>query len=411
MAPCQQWLETLPSPSGVLEEIQRNGRDAIFKQEFPFKALEEWRLTDLNRLEDVLKLPIATETSNQNLLKTNKWPEKQKCGFRIVLHPNCQPYNSLDLPPGLRVLTIDEIHKNIGNTLGLLNVNNDWPIRINEAATHQLLALKVEGRNVPPIELIMPAQTGEFVPTRVIILLEEQSKLELLQIALGSGNSTHSHILEIHLAKEAELEHGLIACGNGEASCMANLAIMQKNSSHYSLTSIQEGWNFSRFEPRILQIDGHATTTLKGLQVSDHNQQVATHSLVRFSGPDGNLDQLHKAVSKDKSHSIFNGLIEVPKIAQGTNAKQLSRNLLLSKSARIDTKPQLEIVADNVQCSHGATVSQLQEEELFYLCSRGISLNQSTSLLLKGYFQEIISHLPAEANRWEILDNLLGKQG
>ena len=170
---------------------------------------------------------------------------------------------------------------------------------------------------------------------------------------------------------------------------------------------IQKGWCLSRIEPRIIQLNGKSKTSLKGLQISTEKEQVATHSLVRFNGPEGYLNQLQKAAACKRSHSIFNGAISVPKIAQKTNASQLSRNLLLSDLARIDTKPELEIVADDVKCSHGATVSQLQKEELFYMLSRGISSEQATSLLLKGYCQEIINSLPIEAGRWKILDKML----
>jgi Fe-S cluster assembly protein SufD len=96
----------------------------------------------------------------------------------------------------------------------------------------------------------------------------------------------------------------------------------------------------------------------------------------------------------------------VPRAAQRTNAAQLSRNLLLSTKARIDTKPELEIIADDVRCAHGATVSQLQEDELFYLRSRGITEREATSLLLRGYCQEVISQLPLQAERWRPLEQV-----
>ena len=121
-----------------------------------------------------------------------------------------------------------------------------------------------------------------------------------------------------------------------------------------------------------MQVDGQAETVLKGLAVTGAEQQLATHTAVRFDGPE-ELDQLQKCRAGGQSHAIFNGAISVPRDAQRTNAAQLSRNLLLSDRARVDTKPELEIVADDVRCAHGATVSQLQDDELFYLQSRGIA--------------------------------------
>ena len=120
----------------------------------------------------------------------------------------------------------------------------------------------------------------------------------------------------------------------------------------------------------------------------DGRQIADTHSQVRFAGPDGTLDQLHKAVADGHGRSVFNGAVQVPRAAQRTDAAQLSRNLLLSDRARIDTKPELEIVADDVNCAHGATVSRLQQDELFYLQSRGIAADQAArpaaARLLRG---------------------------
>jgi Fe-S cluster assembly protein SufD len=135
-----------------------------------------------------------------------------------------------------------------------------------------------------------------------------------------------------------------------------------------------------------------------------------THSRIRFDGPDGELDQLHKAVADGEARSVFNGAVEVPRPAQRTHAAQMSRNLLLSERARIDTKPQLEIVADDVTCTHGATVSRLQEEELFYLRSRGIAAEEAARLLLRGFCDEVIDDLPEIARRWQPLAGLIGQE-
>ena len=133
------------------------------------------------------------------------------------------------------------------------------------------------------------------------------------------------------------------------------------------------------------------------------------NSFMRFDGPDGEFDQLQKNLVSGHSHTVFNGAVSVPKVAQKTNASQLSRNLMLSPRARVDTKPELEIVADDVRCTHGATVSQLQEDQLFYLRSRGISEIEAAKLLLRGYCKEITSSLPVEAERWLPLDYLLNQ--
>jgi Fe-S cluster assembly protein SufD len=115
--------------------------------------------------------------------------------------------------------------------------------------------------------------------------------------------------------------------------------------------------------------------------------------LISFSQPYGTADQVNKTIVGDRAHAVFNGRVWVPQAAQQTNAAQLSRNLLLSPKARIDTKPQLEIVADNVKCAHGATVSQLEDDEVFYLQSRGINADAARKLLTYAFAIEVIDQI------------------
>ena len=198
----------------------------------------------------------------------------------------------------------------------------------------------------------------------------------------------------------------MLSIGDGSGSLLATLATQQESASRYAFSSFIQGSTFARIEPRIVQLNGQAFTTLNGLAVATDDQQIGVHSAMRFDGPEGELDQLQKSLVSGKSHTIFNGSIQVPKQAQRTNAAQLSRNLMLSSRARVDTKPELEIIADDVKCAHGATVSQLQEDELFYLRSRGITEMEATALLLNGYCQEVINYLPAQIERWQLSQRL-----
>jgi Fe-S cluster assembly protein SufD len=157
----------------------------------------------------------------------------------------------------------------------------------------------------------------------------------------------------------------------------------------------------------ILQSEGQATTHLRGLHWVRERQIADTHSRVRFAGPEGKLDQVHKVVAEGEGHSVFNGCIQVPRMAQRTDASQLSRSLLLSERARVDTKPELEIVADDVRCRHGATISRLQQNELFYLQSRGINAPQAAKLLLRSFCQEVVAQLPQAAQVWNPLAPML----
>ncbi len=401
---CQEWLDSLPPTEGDLKNEQSIGREFLLEKGMPSKKDEAWRLSNFNKLYSFLSLPTINGSEDMKSI----FPEKDEHRERIIINPNKNPILNINLPNGIEKLNKKEIGDNLGKIVKSTNIKNDISVCLNQASSSELLALKVKRNFNQSLEIIIPSIEGKSISTRIFLLIEEGAKLDLLQIFTGNNNSAQNHLIEIKLESKVELTHGLISLGEEkESSSICTLAVEQSKKSKYSLYSIHHGWDYARFEPRIIQSDGEASTIIKGLQVTKSKEQIATHSLIRFEGPNGKLDQLQKAVASEYSHSIFNGSIEVPQKAQKTEAAQLSRNLLLSKRARIDTKPELEIVADDVRCTHGATVSQLQDEELFYLLSRGINNEHANSLLLKGYYDEVISHFPKSAGKWNFIEKLI----
>ena len=385
--------------SSVLEPVQQRGREALQRLGLPTRRQEAWRLTDLKRLAALADLPLSASPAKA------EQPAVATGVLRLRLDGLGDPLEGVTLPEGISALTESELRQALGHTLDRCGCADVWPVELNHACSRRVLALRVRG-SVPPLELLQTGSAG-LTATRVLLLMEEKAQLDLLQVVTAQADAAHSHVLEVHLGQEACLNHGLLALGDGSASLLAHLAVEQEPRSRYALTSVMRGWSLGRLEPRVVQVDGQATTTLQALAVSDADQQLATHSSVRFDGPEGELDQLQKCLAAGRSHSIFNGGISVPRAAQRTNAAQLSRNLLLSDRARVDTKPELEIVADDVRCAHGATVSQLQEDELFYLRSRGIAAGEATALLLRGACFEVIRQLPDQAGIWSPLERVL----
>ena len=401
---CREWLNSLPPTQGCLEKEQSLGRELLSKHGMPSNKDEAWRLCNFNRLNSFFSLPI---TNTREDVKS-KFPDKDKDSERIIINSNRNQFLNINLSNGIEKLNDREIEENLGKIIKSTKVKNDFSVCLNQASSAKLLALKVKSNFNKSLEIVIPSIKEKSISTRVFLIVEEGAKLDLLQVFLGNNNSAQNHLIEIKLESKGELTHGLISLGEEkESSSICTVAVEQSKNSQYSLHSIHHGWDYARFEPRIIQSEGEASTTIKNLQVTKSKEQIATHSLIRFEGPNGKLDQLQKAVASENSHCIFNGSIEVPQIAQKTEAAQLSRNLLLSKRARIDAKPELEIVADDVRCTHGATVSQLQDEELFYLLSRGIDNEHANSLLLKGYYDEVISYLPKSSEKWNFVKNLM----
>jgi FeS assembly protein SufD len=326
--------------------------------------------------------------------------------LRLVWSGGSDPLAGQALPAGLQQLSLGEVAQGLGHTLAAAGCQQHWPVELNHAAAERVLALRVTSRSQLSLELVSAAAEG-LQALRLLLLLEEKAELDLSQWIEAQASGLHSLVIEAHLARGARLSHGLVALGQADAALMVHVAIEQEPESRAQLSSVTSGWGLARLEPRAVQVDGAAHTTLRGLQLVDGQRIADTHSFVEFKGPEGQLDQLHKAVAAGQGRSVFNGAVRVPRAAQRTNAAQLSRSLLLSDRARIDTKPELEIVADDVKCAHGATVSSLQTDELFYLQSRGIGADQAAGLLQRAFCEEVLRELPAAARSWCSLERLL----
>ena len=400
----------------IIEEIKNNGLfsnpseiqkiclDKLKTNPLPNIKSELWRLSNKSKFSSFLdysfkntesKLDLPYKYDSQNII-------------RLIIGEN----NSIDLKKEsywIRKLKDKEIIDYIRKNISDFDQNENWSDLLNHSLSvkENILGLNISGTKIPPIEILSASSSNSFNAKTLIILVEKNCKIDLLQINLGKENSSLSQSTYLCLAENTLVNHGVVAYGKKKSHLLNSLNVIQNSNSEYNLGSLHFKFNYARFEIRINQLEGNAKTSIKGMQITKNNEQIATYTKIQFNGPNGFLDQINKSLADDKSHSIFEGAIIVPKIAQKTDASQLSRNLLLSKFARIDTKPQLEIVADDVKCKHGATISQLNEEELFYMRARGLTLTEASKLQLSSYFQEIISCIPVSKKRWDLLDKLL----
>jgi len=404
----------------ALGALRQRAAQALADRPLPARRQEAWRFTDIAPL---LAIPPALLAPGATVPAT--LPAAAPGVVRLVLDGHGDPLVGVSLPAGIEPIPTAELETllldrptdrgaddGFRHAAARAGSEAPWSGLLAAATTGQILALRVRGVVEPTLELVSDAASAEGVlPLRVLLILEPEARLELLQVHRAAAASLTTVLLEARLGSGARLSHGLIGQGAGAAVLLADLAIDQEPASHYAFTSAVAGWALSRLEPRVLQSSGAATTRLRSLQRVDAQQIADQHSQMRFEGPEGELDQLHKAIAAGAGRSVFNGAVAVPRVAQRTNAVQLSRSLLLSDRARIDTKPQLEIVADDVKCAHGATVSRLQQEELFYLRSRGIDAARAAGLLLRGFCGEVLRELPVAAEIWQPLAMVLAEEG
>jgi Fe-S cluster assembly protein SufD len=210
----------------------------------------------------------------------------------------------------------------------------------------------------------------------------------------------------VNLERDAYVKHTKIQRESRQAIHIARTAAHVKQHSNYESYTITLGAKLSRNEPRITQLEEETEFTVDGLVLIDGRQVSDTHSVMdhRFSYTDSH--QLHKCVINGRAHSVFNGKIFVRQDAQKIDSFQENRNLLLSRKGTVNTKPQLEIFADDVVCTHGATVGQLEDDEVFYLKSRGLSGQQARELLTYAFALETIENITVDSVQELLVDEV-----
>lgn len=396
--PAPTWLQTLHhQATGFLQE-----------ETIPNNKDEEWRFTNLNGL---LEHEFVIATGSQPLININSFnlPEaKQRLVFVNGIYSSelSQIAISTSLFAGNLAAAIDR-NLPIENHLGKQPGGEEVFTALNTTGIHDVAIVwaEVNSVNTDPIHILFIA-TGDqslVIQPRVLVVADRSSQLtvveEYLHASLPSSCQFINAVTEVFVAENAQVHHVYIQDQDLQAFHISKTAVSQAPDSQYHGHAINLGSQLSRHNWEVFQGGKQTTTTLNGLAMIGETQVADTHSKIALNHPHGQTNQLHKCVVNGKAHGIFNGKVLVPQAAQQTNANQLSRTLLLSPQARIDTKPQLEITADDVKCSHGATISQLSDDELFYLQSRGLDPATSRTLLINAFAIEVIDSVPVASVR------------
>lgn len=250
---------------------------------------------------------------------------------------------------------------------------------------------------------------AEFVAyPRNLILVGKNSQATLLETYVHAATKPYftNAVSEIVLGENAVLEHEKIQLESDRAFHIAAIHPHLDRNSNYISNSISFGGTLVRNDI-VAVLDGEgAETTLNGLYVGTGDQLIDNHTTIDHAKPHCASHELYKGILDGKSRGVFNGKILVRKGAQKTDAKQTNKNLILSEFATVDTKPQLEIFANDVKCTHGATIGQLDEDAMFYLRARGIPADTARAMLIYAFASEVIDRIRVETMREELQDIL-----
>jgi len=246
---------------------------------------------------------------------------------------------------------------------------------------------------------------------RVLVVAEENSSATFVESYSSTGDSVYftNAVIEIVLKDGARLEHYKVQRESQSAFHIATTQADLGPNSSYDSTTITFGAQLSRHDYGVTMDHEGVECWVDGLYLVTAGQHTDTHSVIDHRKPHCTSHQLYKGILDGKSRAVFNGKVFVRHDAQKTDAMQTNKNLLLSNEARVDTKPQLEILADDVKCAHGAAVGQIDEDELFYLATRGIHPDLARNLLTYGFAEEVIGKIKVESIRAELDEAVLNR--
>ncbi|MEX2670673.1 MAG: Fe-S cluster assembly protein SufD [Phycisphaeraceae bacterium] len=421
-------LAAVPERTGGpawLDKLHQHGKQQFEQLGFPTQQDEPWRFTNV---APIVKTPFVTAEPGAKIDADALAPYRlgDVAGMKLVFvdgHFRAELSDLRDAPKGLRVMPMSEA---IRDHAALLRPHLGQYAEIADGFDALNAAHFTEGvfvhvaRNVQveqPIELLFVASGSEqpvMSHGRNLIVAEPDAKVTVVESYAGpfGGKYLNNAVTEVTVAEQAHVDHYFVERDSEDAFNLTSLRIRQGRDSRFESHTALFGGSIVRNNVIVELAGENCDSTINGLFMGHGSQHMDNYMRVIHGGPNGDSRQFYKGILDDKSHGVFSGRIVVREGAQKTDAKQTNRNLLLSDDATVNTMPQLEIYADDVKCTHGATMGQLSKDAQFYLEARGIDAATARSMLIYAFAGESLERMNVAPIRDELeqlmLDRLPG---
>ncbi|SER32712.1 Fe-S cluster assembly protein SufD [Nitrosomonas sp. Nm51] len=414
--------DTLPEDQKLwLKRLRAQAIDKAGQLKWPTVKDEEWRFTDISPLT---RLPFKPAKAGHvpGLSETQPLFIEETVNRLVFIDGFFAPeLSSIADENQLIIGNLDTLATRHAHTVSThlgqyVQSQQNLFTALNTAFLHDGAVVVVPQNTVvdQPVHLLFIATQAETTHyPRSLIVGEANSQMTVVEdyVALQADNGAYitNSVAEFKLAANAQIQHIRLQRENVNAFHLANCAVSLDYASRYQAVNVAMGAKISRFNLDISFKEEAAECVIDGLALITDEQLADTHTCIDHLKPNCTSNQQHKCIADGKAHAVFNGKIIVRPNAQKTNSSQSSRNLLLSNEAQIDTKPQLEIFADDVKCAHGATVGQLDKEEVFYLKSRGLSELAARNLLTYAFGAEILNSIPVASLKHTLEQTVLNQ--
>lgn len=404
----------------------RSAAIRVFEQKgFPSKREEAWKYTSLSNL---LKNDFSVFPKNENAIEfaaVKKYFLHEVDTYKVIFidgkfnaflssttHDKidvCLMSSALNKPKYKEV--IEKYFNKIANqSESLTCLNTAFAC---EGAYINIPEKKVADKPIEIINFSTGNESALLVQPRNLIVVGEGSQVQIIERhqSLNSNPVLTNAVTEVFAEAYAVVDYYKIQNDILEASLIDNTYIAQKSNSHVLVHTFSFGGNITRNNLNFYHQGERAESTLKGITIIEGKQHVDHYTLVHHARPNCSSHQNYKGIYNDRATGVFNGKIYVEKEAQKTDAFQQNNNIVLSEKAAINAKPQLEIFADDVKCSHGCTVGQLDDRAMFYMQSRGVPKKEAKALLMYAFSNDVIQSIRIPELKQRIMKIIATKLG
>ncbi len=394
-------------------DLRQTALRAFRELGFPHTKVEEWKYTNLEPLlRQHFTLTRDFRTPGHEAIEPFLFPEADSLRL-VFVNGTFSPELSTvpKLPEGAIITGLSHALRNFPDlvkqylTAGVDYRKQTFPaLNLAFQEDGYFIYLPEETDLESPIHLLYvfdPGDVAFHVHPRNILVVRSGSRIQLLETHryLSDYPYFHNSLTTTFIDQASQVEHIRLQDAGQQAFLINHTEVFQKSGSNYRSVTIDLGGRLVRNNLNVHLQGEEAETVLNGFYLTRGEQHVDNHTVIEHEVPRCQSNELYKGILTDKSRAVFSGLIRVHKDAQKTNAFQSNRNLLLSREAEVDTKPQLIIYADDVKCSHGATVGQMNEEAVFYMQQRGIAEQEARALLRFAFGAEVLQPISRQELR------------
>ncbi len=391
-----------------LAPMRRTAMASFSALGFPTPALEDWHYTSLSSIAEV-PYTVHVAASSTTVADLTPYMINADWPTVVLLNGRYSPaLSSLDsLPAGLLVMDLAQAWREqadlVQKHLGTVAVSEHAMTALNTGLMRDgvLVYVPKDVASDTPIHILhvtdaAGASSAKF--PRTLIVAERHAKATVLESFVGLADVAYftNHVAEVVVGENATITHSKIQRESDLATHVSTTEVHQARDSHYVNFSMAMGSKLSRTNVYTVLDGENCGATLNGLYLGKGSQHTDHQTRIEHAQPNCFSRELYKGVLDGSSHAVFNGKVYVHPIAQKTDGKQSNHTLLLSPEAKIDTKPQLEIFADDVKCTHGATVGRMDEAGLFYMKSRGVPAETARRLLTYAFAADVLETIENE---------------